>query len=339
MIEIWGTPIIAEIEDVVDLLVIELRGSGSHFLKDRKSTHRNIMLTCINHKDGMEATPSMGILTEDVNRDGREYKAGSVNCFVCGYTVDLPEFISNSFGHRDAGYFGFKWITSNFVNLSVENRKDLKIDMSRNASSDAQIDVLSDEELDSYRYTHPYMYERKLTDKVIEYFDVGYDGKTQCLTFPVHDLRGDPLFLQRRAVSGKRFQNDVTTLKGSVLYGLYHVYRNLTWIKELYVTESIIDALTLWTYRIAAVATMQAIPTTTQLDLLKKAPVRHIICAQDDDKAGDDGAKRIKDKIGDVKIISRLDFPYEINPLTGKTYKDVNEFTEDHMRNLSCRLL
>lgn len=330
MIDVWGIPIMAEVEDVVDFLATELHASGSHLLSAKKVTGRNIMYTCINHAGGTERKPSMGITTEDIDRDGKITKAGAVNCFTCGYTADLPEFVSNCFGLKDAGYQGFKWITSHFVNLAIENRRDIELDMSRNRTRSDELRAgIGEVELASYRFTHPYMYERKLTDKVIDYFDVGYDRETKCLTFPVHDLRGVPLFLQRRAVKGKRFQNDVTTLKGNVLYGLYHVYRNLEWIEELYVTESIIDALTLWTRRKAAVATMQAIPTVTQLEMLRKVPIRKIINAQDNDKAGYRGAYRIKDALGDHKLIYRADFPT----------KDINLLYEDEIDNIQSYLL
>ena len=35
---------------------------------------------------------------------------------------------------------------------------------------------VTEEELKSYRFTIPYMYERKMTDALIEKFDVGYDA-------------------------------------------------------------------------------------------------------------------------------------------------------------------
>jgi DNA primase len=330
MIEIWGTPVIAEVGDILDLLILELRASGSHLLEDRKETNKNIMLTCIAHGDGSERKPSMGISTEDVVRGGKEYKAGIVNCFTCGYTADMPTFVSHCFGHNDAGYQGFKWITANFVNLSIENRRDLDLDMSRNTFSDAQNAGIEESELALYRFIHPYMYDRKLTDKVIDYFDVGYDREKDCLTFPVHHHEtGQAMFFQRRAIGRKQFLNDVTTLKGEMLYGLYQVYQNLSWIEEIYVVESPIDALTLWTRRKAGVATMQAIPTSHQIKLLKKLPVRAIVCAQDNDDAGDNGARRLKEELGNAKIVYRAMF----------SGKDINDLDEEQIDNLKRRLL
>jgi DNA primase len=329
LIDVWGTPVVSDVEDIIDFLRIEIHSQGSHLLADMNVTAKNVMLTCVAHGNGTENHPSMGIMTEDVWRNDRLYKAGTVHCFTCDYTVDLAELISECFGYHDKGYYGYKWITANFVNLSIENRKDINLDMSRTRGSENLEIGIKESELESYRHDHPYMYKRKLTSKVIDYFDVGYDKKTDSLTFPVHDLRGVPLFIQRRSVAGKNFKNDVTTLKGSVLYGLYQVYLNLDWIKEVWITESIIDALTLWTHRIASVATMQAIPTVTQIELMRKLPVRTLMNAQDNDKSGRLGAKRWKKELGNEKLMYRALFPT----------KDVNELDYEEIPLIGSEIM
>jgi DNA primase len=330
--EIWGTPIIAEVEEIVDLLRVEIRSQGVDLLKDMKPTHNNIMLTCIAHGDGTEKKPSLGVTTIDVFRNGKTYKAGTCNCFTCGYTVDLPEFISNVFGHNDKGMFGYKWLTQNFVNLSIEKRKPLELNMSRDID---EADLLFDEtiledELAKYRFTHPYMYERKLTDKVIEYFDVGFDTEKNALTFPVFDSEGDVKLIQRRSVASKQFINDEGANKGNYIYGLYQVIKNLSWIKELYICESPIDALTCWSHRVPAVALMGASITATQVKLLRDLPVRKLISALDNDKAGQEGSEKLVKYLGDVKVIFRLQFPEDV--------KDVNAMTEEQFQNRSSVL-
>ena len=112
----------------------------------------------------------------------------------------------------------------------------------------------SEEELDSYRYFHPYMYKRKLTDEIIELFDVGYDkdfvlkSKTtgnemhlQCITFPVRDITGKTLFIARRCVNNKIFHYPEGVTKP--LYGIYELYQLPEFPKTVYVCESIIASL------------------------------------------------------------------------------------------------
>lgn len=321
--DVWGIPVLASVDDILQVIRLELKTQNIDLLKDIKPTNNNIMVTCINHGGGVENKPALGITTVDVFRDNKLHPAGTCHCYVCGYISDFPTFISNCFGYDDGGQFGFKWLTTHFVNLSVEQREPLKLDMSRGHKNDVQgPQLVTEAELASYRYNHPYMKKRGLTDRVIDYFDVGYDEKTDCLTFPVRDLNGDVPFVQRRAVKGKFFKNAEDSLRGSVIYGLYEVYKNLSWIKEVYVGESITDALTLWNERKAGLATLGAIPTQAQIKLLRDLPVRKIISAYDNDKAGEEGTARLKKYLGQTKVLYRVKFP--------KNVKDINEMYVKH---------
>jgi DNA primase len=328
MIIVWEKPILASVHDILQQLRTEIRAEGVDLLRDIKPTNKNIMITCPFHRDGKERRPSCGVSTVETKDGNRVHPAGTVHCFTCGYTSDLPEFVSNVLGYNDRGLTGYKWITSRFASVTVEQRRPLKLDMSRDKKKKEDIQYVSEEELEKYRYFHPYMYERKLTDKVIEYFDVGYDEETDSLTFPVHDLTGRVLFIQRRSVGKKSFLNESIAEKGKVVYGLYHVYKNLSWIKEVYITESIIDALTWWTKRIPAVALMGAIPTIHQLKLLEKAPVRKYIVALDNpliDEAGRNGATKVADYLGRTKLINYLKYPEGV--------KDTNEMTDEQLEH------
>lgn len=333
MLTIWEKPVLATVQDIVTQLRMEVKASGIDLLRDMKPTHRNIMVTCPFHKNGQEKKPSFGITTVDTKEGKRVYPAGTCHCFTCGFTSELPEFISQLFGHNDGGQFGYKWITSRYSSVTVDAREPLKLNMTRNkgnTSGDIDLDSIfvSEEELASYRFFHPYMYYRKLTDKVIDYFDIGYDQKTESLTFPVHDLKGIVRFIQRRSVGKKGFLNESVPWKGKTVYGLYHVYKNLSWAKEVIICESPIDALTCWTYRVPAVATMGALPTVDQLNLLIKLPIRKYIVGVDNpliDSAGREGAIRLSKELGKHKVIQYLKFPDEV--------KDINAMSEEQFRN------
>jgi len=329
--EIWGVPILASIESVISVLKMDLVSKQIELLRDVKPTHGNIMLTCIKHGGGVEKKPALGISTRVVKRNGKVFPEGTCHCYVCGYTTDLPNFISDCFGHNDGGNYGFKWLTSNFVNLAISERTSIELDMSRGSKKCSEpLQIVSEEELESYRYYHPYMTERKLTERVIEYFDVGFDQATNCLTFPVKDLQNRVLFIQRRAVEGKFFMNAEASLRGSTVYGLYQVYQNLSWIKRLFVTESIIDALTWWGRGEAGIATLGSIPTEAQLKLLKAVPVRKFVSSYDNDKAGEEGARRLRKSLEGDKVLYNLQFP--------KGVKDVNQLDDEQFSSLSMSL-
>lgn len=336
--EVWGTPVIADVEDIIDLLRTEIRIQEIDLLKHMKPTFQNVMVTCIAHGDGTEKKPSLGISTVDVFRNGKTYKAGTCNCFTCGYTADLAEFISNAFGYQDKGMFGYKWITTNFVNLSVEKRRPLKLDMSRDIETESKDEFISEETLQKFRVIHPYMYERKLSDKVISYFDVGYDEETDALTFPVKDLSGNVPLIQRRSVSFKQFQNDEGAYRGNYVYGLYEVIKNISWIKEVIVCESPIDALTCWVHKVPAVAIFGSSITATQISLLRHLTIRKFISGFDNDKAGDEGSEKLKKHLGDIKIIHRLQFPEELNDC-GEYVNDINAMTENQFLSRKSSIL
>ena len=330
MIQIWGQPVLASVEDVLKQLRLELRAEGFELLHDIKRTNQNLMVTCPFHKDGKERKPSCGISTVETREGNRVFPAGTAHCLTCGYSSELPEFVSGVLGKQDRGMEGYKWITSRFASVTVENRKPLQLNMerSRNRTAGQPVKYVTEEELQKYRYLHDYMYFRKLNDRVIEYFDVGYDKETDSLTFPVHDLDGNVLFVQRRSVAKKGFMNESITQKGSVVYGLYDVYNNLSWIKEVIICESIIDALTCWTHRVPAVSIMGALPTNIQLNLLAKLPIRKYVIGLDNplvDEAGKKGSIRIAETLGKTKLINYLKFPEGV--------KDINEMTPDQFLN------
>lgn len=324
--EIWGTPILADVREIIYELRAQLAAEGIDLFRQIKPSGINLMCSCVEHAGGQESNPSMGITLQDVKRGSETIPAGTAHCFTCGFTADLPHLVSYCFGYNDRGYKGYKWVCENFVNLSIETRKSLNLELTRNKSkkSTKNVEVIDEHTLSLYRYTHPYMFQRKLTDKVITYFDVGYDKATQSLTFPVHDISGQVLFIQRRAVNGKQFRNETDIPK--VVYGLHHVYRNLSWIKEVWITESIIDALTCWTYRIPAVSIMGARATEGQIKLLKEMPVRKIILALDNDKAGHEGARKLLAALNRDKLIFKAVLP--------ENRKDLNELTDSEFKAL-----
>ena len=177
-------------------------------------------------------------------------------------------------------------------------------------------------ELNKYRYYHPYMYKRKLTNEIIELFDVGYDKDTNSITFPVRDEKGNTLFIARRNVEVKMFNYPSSVEKP--VYGLYELSLLEKYPNEVYITESIIDCLTLWTVGKYAVA-LNGLGTNKQFEQLNKMNCRKFILATDNDEAGQRARKRIKLNIKN-KIISEVQIPEEC--------KDINDCTKEQLLNL-----
>ena len=303
----------AELVDIINELQAQLQANQIPLLQRTREMPDDLMVTCPYHKGGQERRPSAGIRKRD----------GQFHCLACGETHTLQEMISHCFGHTDdmIGAFGWNWLLKNFLTVEVDARKDVELDFSRDYMGRwSNIEYVSEEELDSYRYTHPYMYKRKLTDDVIEMFDVGYDKKTRCITFPVRDESGNTLFIARRSVVTKFFNYPQGVEKP--VYGLFEVNeweRMGNDISEVIICESMIDALTCWAYGKPAVA-LNGLGDDKQFQQLNRMKCRKFILATDSDEAGMKARRRIRKNIHN-KLITEYILPI------GR--KDMNELSKE----------
>lgn len=323
-----------ELKDILTELVSQLRANNIQLIQRYKEGPTHIQICCPYHNNGQERRPSAGLRKED----------GLFHCFACGEVHSLQEVISYCFGYTDdiIGLFGWQWLLKNFATVQAEERKDIELDFRRigvrigneydNVKQYSQQyksgkhitgnfdGYVTEEELDKYRYIHPYMYKRGLTDEVIELFDIGFDADTDCITFPVRDVFGNTLFVARRSVRTKFFNYPEGVEKP--LYGLYELSRLEKFPDEVYICESMLDALTIWCYNKYAVA-LNGLGNELSIAQIKKLPCRKVILATDKDDAGKKARIRLRKEINN-KIVTQLDY---------RTYpdhaKDMNDMTRE----------
>lgn len=307
MIDINEMQIDAEISQIIIDLRTELRGQGIYLLEDIKDEHNNnIQFTCPSHADGHEHKPSCGVSTIDTWRGDKKYSAGTVHCFTCGYTATLTEFISFCFGYDDRGKHGIAFLKANYAG-TTKRKRECKLNFRRNEPPVVELEI-PESILDTYRYIHPYMYERGLTDDIIDMFDVGYDSETKCITFPVKDLEGKVRFVQTRSVISKFHHYASGVDKTNYVYGAYECMTYYPNAKKVWVCESILNCLTLWKFDIPAVAIMGT-GGGRQYDILKKLPYRQYVIALDPDEAGEKAKFRMYDKLKGNKILREVIYP------------------------------
>ena len=310
------------LDDTQDILIelrkqLELNGV-KRFAKFIDSGN-NIQTNCPFHKEGQERKPSFGI-----NKN-----TGECHCFGCGWSGTLSEMISNCFGKDDFGVYGNKWLIRNFLSVAVESRPDIDVDFCRRKKITSETKkYISEQELDSYRYTHPYMYKRKLTDEIIDLFDIGYDKNTECITFPNRDINGNCLFIARRSVKTKFFNYPQDVEKP--VYGLYECNICAKTIKnwfpdEIIICESMIDSLTCWVYGKYAVA-LNGTGNENQFKTLRNMPNRKFILATDMDEAGLKARERIRQSL-DNKLVT--EYVWDIN-----IAKDINDMSKEYFEGL-----
>lgn len=298
MFSVRGNPIVEDEMQVLLKLRDDCILAGIDvFHKFRNSGSSDIMTTCPFHKGGQERKPSFGISRVD----------GTCHCFACGWVGSLTEMISNVFGYDDDGLYGEKWLSRNFVSLSIETRKPLDLHLSRRGTRRKIVRLaFTEEELDKYRYIHPYMYERGLTDEIIEAFDVGYDSDTNSITFPVFRADGTPAFIARRSVKTKFFNYPEDSEKP--VYAAERFFREPGKYSYAVICESIFNCLTCWKFNIPAVALLGT-GAKNQYDILRRMPVRKYILGLDPDEAGRKGAEKLRYNLGKDKLITEYDIP------------------------------
>lgn len=310
----------------------EIRSNGVDMLREVKAPRykgQDIQLSCCFHKDGRESHPSAGIVTMDkVGKSGKKLQAGLFSCFACKKTVDFTDFVSHCLGYdNDMGTHGAKWILDNYGEYILDHR--VFPSMSRGEQKKEEIVYITEEELSKYRFYHDYMYKRKLTDKVIDLFDVGYDSeftlveggnKIPCITFPVRDAEGNCLFVARRAIRQKLFSYPADVMKP--IYGIYELGNSY---EDVYITESIINCLTLWSYGFKAVA-LNGTGNELQYDMLKNMTNRHFILALDNDNAGITGRNKLRKSLSSCKLLTYIEIE-ELNT-------DINDISKEEFLKL-----
>ena len=310
--EINGHVILADTQDILIELKRELALNGIDRFARIVASGRNYQTNCPFHKDGKEKKPSFGI----------NKQTGECHCFGCGWSGTFTEMISNCFGKNDFGLFGEKWLVKNFLSVAVESRPELNLNINRDKIIE-QKQFVSEAELDSYRYYHDYMYERKLTNEIIEMFDIGYDKETDCITFNCRNKQGNTLFVAKRSVKTKFFHYPNNVEKQ--VYGIYELYSLDKFPSEVYICESMLDALVFWTHENKYACALNGLGTELQFKQLREMPCRKFILATDMDEAGLKARKKLRKELSN-KLITEVFFPHN--------KKDANECTFDELENL-----
>lgn len=328
MIKLQDTIIQSDTQSILDMLKFDLAQHGVNRFHIFRNNGDNVQTNCPFHKNGQERKPSFGVNGE----------IDKCHCFSCGWAGTIEEMISELYGYQDEGKFGKRWLIKRFNTVEIETRPNIMEGFNvrrgvtfnhgknfANAETDRQIDGtgsgITEEELDKYRYIHPYMYERGLTDEIIERFDVGYDKERKEITFPVRDIEGRCVFVAGRSTERKFFR-----LPKGMDKPIYQGYRFFDGsYKVAYITESFLNCLTCWKYDKPSMA-MIGTGNKKQYEILNKLPVREYILAFDPDEAGRKAKERFRKNVHG-KIIKELVYPDN---------RDINDLQEEFLK---CKII
>ena len=322
MIKLQDTIIQSDTQSVLDMLKFDLAQHGVNRFHQFRRNGDNVQTSCPFHKNGQERKPSFGVNGE-IDR---------CHCFSCSWSGTIEEMISELYGYQDEGKFGKRWLVKRFNTVEIETRPNILENFGgrKNVRNSIRCDnitngtisnFITEEELDKYRYIHPYMSERGLTDEIIERFDIGYDRERKEITFPVRDIEGRCVFVAGRSVERKFFH-----LPKGMDKPIYQGYRFVTGkYRTAYITESFLNCLTCWKYDKPAMA-MIGTGNRKQYEILNKLPVREYILAFDPDDAGRKATERFRKNVHG-KIIKELVYPDN---------RDINDLQEEF---LNCKVV
>ena len=324
----------------VELILSELE--HMNLIRTSRKIGDYMQIYCPFHNDGNEKKPSCGVLLHDIVRGGVSYKAGWFHCFTCSYSADIVKAVNDILKVNDITQSGFDWLRDNIPGFADESEfqtllpsdmimtleNKLALEDIKKRTSNSTHEYVTEEELAKYRYTVPYMYERKLTDDIIAKYDIGVDmnwippGRVKpvpAITFPVNDEQGNTLFICRRSISGKlyNYPNNIT----KTVFGIDKLSDNC---KSVIVCESCFNALTAVSYGYDAVALLGT-GNSYQINQLKRLGIRDIVLCMDGDDAGRRAAIKLKKQLVKVANVWIIDMPEG---------KDLNDCTKEEFDRL-----
>lgn len=222
----------------------------------------------------------------------------------------------------------------------LDNADELTLDLQLQLEP-AEVTLLSQEKYEN-RINKPseYLIKRKIDIETQKLFNTGISEKGDAICLPWHDWQGHIINMKYRSIEGKEFwySSGGQPVKNH-LYGLFlvlelhrkqHKYGN--YIAPVYIVESEIDALYLWSIGKPAIALGGSSISERQLELIiGKLSDCEIILATDNDTVGKKIRKVLAEELGGYFIVKELEIP--------EGFKDVNELEPEVIYELPLNFI
>lgn len=186
--------------------------------------------------------------------------------------------------------------------------------------------------LDRYKFRHPYLGRRGISEPVQRMMRVGYCREKRAVTIPWFTAGGGLAALMYRKVSGKAFwyERGGLPLRG-LIYGIDVVYRKK--LRSVVLVEAPIDAMYIMSAGFPAVALGGANFSAEKADVLKRSPLREIIVMADHDDAGQKWKREAVKKLTGHMSVKVAGYP--------SRYKDANDIKHlgdvlSYIKNARC---
>lgn len=262
-------------------LNIDVRAELEHFSWERATwTHdRLIAVSPFRY----ERTPSFYVYLTDTAdakagywgdpgaKDPEWQRGGPVKllAYLRGETPeDTLQYLRNKYGGEDAPEGDTLRI--NPLRLSLEPRRYQPLDMRI---------------LDRYKWRHPYLGNRGISEPVQRLMRIGYDRERNAIVIPWFNADGTLGAVKYRRVDTKAFWYE----RGGrpireMVYGIDIVYSRR--LRRVAVVEAEVDAMTLMTAGMPAIATGGAQFGDVKRDIILRSPIEEVVLFRDNDAAG-----------------------------------------------------
>lgn len=180
-------------------------------------------------------------------------------------------------------------------------------------------------------YTHPtdYFTNRGISLEVQRLFGLGFNSESGTVAMLWTDSHNSIVNIKYRKVAEKVFfyEKGGQPIKNYV-YGIYQCIMRKA--KRVYICESEIDALTLWTYGLYAIAVGGSSLSDNQKQIILSAGIEELVIATDNDIVGKRFMETLKINFEGILTILFFPFPHSV--------KDVNDMSKEQITKASQTL-
>lgn len=184
--------------------------------------------------------------------------------------------------------------------------------------------IFEAEEVEHLIQHSDYLKGRGVSAKIQRAMNTGRDDKHKAVAFSWHDKNGNIVNIKFRSEKDKYFWYAEGQAIKYHVYGLFLV-RKLQ--KEtVFIVESEVDALYLWSNGFPAIALGRAGMSDTQRDLILSSGIKTLVICTDNDKAGRRAGLEIIRELNGFIEIHAIDFPdyaKDVNDIQPETLKPI----------------
>lgn len=267
--------------------------------------------------------PSFAVNLEN----GTWIDSGGVGSLHKGNFVMLLSYLRNESTETVSEYL------LNLYSLERREISSLKLDTSWLAK-EIEIPYITKDQLKQYAFRHSYLAGRGISEEVQRMFRIGYDKDKKAVVMPHTDSEGNIVNIKFRSVNRKQFWYANNNPVKNYLYGLNQCIQYGA--TKVWIVESEIDCMKLWTNGVPAIALGTAHCSWRQLKILLSSQIETVVIATDNDEAGKECAEFLKKELVGKIETEFLEYPSKEIKDIGDM--DANQIAEVKLRETTLRL-